>query len=55
MKKKGMDEHVSEVECDLQQAGHLCLVEEIEYGIEEDIESSGPGGTECNPLPSVVL
>lgn len=47
--------HVSEVERYLQQAAHLCFIEEVEYGVDEYIASGWACGAKCYPLPMVVL
>ena len=39
----------------LQQPSHLCLVEEVENGVQEDVAGGGACRADGRPLPVVVL
>ena len=47
--------HVPEVKADLQQPCHLCFVEKVENGVQEDVESGTASRKEGHPLPVVIL
>lgn len=47
--------HVSEVEGELEEPGHLGLPEEVVDAVEEDVDGRGARGEEGDPLPVVVL
>lgn len=47
--------HVSKVVRYLQQPAHLCFIEEIEYGVDEDVSSCRSGRAESDPLPMIIL